>query len=54
VVLALANYASSEPHVWTGKIPEIDVKAQSYAIAAWVSSGEKLAPIQALGGRYAR
>ena len=35
---------------WQGQLPQSDVKAARYAIAAWVSGNTSLNPIQAVGG----
>jgi len=50
VVLGVSRYASLEKNVWQGKLPEPSVNAPRFAIAAWVSEGQYLKPIQATGG----
>lgn len=50
VVLGLSRYASAEPGQWQGEIPAPKTQAPSYALAAWVSDGQKITPIQATGG----
>lgn len=62
VVLAISRYATDDPGVWQGQLPSavIDTdltepelttsKAAKYAVAAWVTQGTSLKPIQATGG----
>ncbi|MGH1427497.1 MAG: DUF1223 domain-containing protein [Arenicella sp.] len=49
IVLDSIDYEMNNS-AWQGKLPQSDVKAPRYAIAAWVSSNTSLNPIQALGG----
>lgn len=54
VVLGVSRYASFEKNRWKGQIPEPSVDASRYAIAAWVSEGQFLKPVQATGGFLAK
>lgn len=53
VVLGISSYASGEGLNWSGQLPEPSVDAPRYAIAAWVTQGQSLKPIQATGGYLA-
>ena len=53
VVLGISSYASGEQQSWTGKLPDPSVKAPGYAVAAWITQGQSLKPIQATGGYLA-
>ncbi len=50
VVLGLSQYATAQSGYWQGEIPVPSSTAPSYAIAAWVSDGRNVKPIQAVGG----
>jgi len=50
VVLGLSRYASADSGAWSGEIlPPVNT-APKYAIAAWISDGQNVTPIQATGG----
>ena len=53
VVLGISSYASSDSINWTGQLPEPSVDAPRYAVAAWLTQGQSLEPIQATGGYLA-
>jgi len=53
VVLGISSYASADAKTWSGSLPEPSVKASKYAVAAWVTQGQSLKPIQATGGYLA-
>jgi len=53
VVLGISRYASFDANQWKGQLPESSVEAPKYAIAVWVTEGQKLEPIQATGGYLA-
>ena len=53
VVLGISSYASGKELSWSGNLPEPSVEAPRYAIAAWVTQGQSLKPIQATGGYLA-
>lgn len=36
--------------IWTGSLPEKQTQANNYAVAAWVTEGGSLVPIQVVGG----
>ncbi len=50
VVLGISSFSSADAGKWTGTIPTPNVKAQKYAIAAWVTEGGRLTPVQSTGG----
>jgi len=50
VVLGISSFSSAEDGKWAGTIPSPEVKAQKYAVAAWVTEGGRLTPLQATGG----
>lgn len=50
VVLGISSYGSSEAGKWSGNLPEASVNAPKYAVAAWITKGGRLTPIQATGG----
>lgn len=50
VVLGISRYSSAESGKWSGSLPGPKVTAGKYAIAAWVSDGRRVSPIQATGG----
>ena len=51
VVLGISTVASSELNQWRGTLPKPSVSAPSYAVAAWVTQGGSLTPIQVVGGK---
>ena len=53
VVLGISSYASGDQAVWSGELPAPSVEAPRYAVAAWVTQGQSLKPIQATGGYLA-
>lgn len=53
VVLGISRYSSAEVDKWSGELPKPKVEAEKYAVAAWVSDGRKVSPIQATGGYLA-
>lgn len=50
VVLGISTYSSANSGEWSGQLPAASVDAPNYAIAAWVTQGGSLVPIQATGG----
>jgi len=54
IVLGISRYASFEANQWKGELPEAIADAPKYAIAVWVTEGQKLEPIQATGGYLAK
>jgi len=54
VVLGISSYANGDDAVWSGQLPEPSVEAPRYAVAAWVTEGQSLKPIQATGGYLAK
>jgi len=54
VVLGISSYSSGEEVGWSGQLPEPSVEAPRYAVAAWVTQGQSLKPIQATGGYLAK
>ena len=57
VVLGLTTIASGLPkaesnnlYEWHGRLPKASPSASKYAIAAWVSDGNSLKPIQVVAG----
>lgn len=42
----------STVHEWKGALPKPSLKAPKYAIAAWVTEGHSLMPIQVVGGPF--
>ncbi|MEM7361174.1 MAG: DUF1223 domain-containing protein [Pseudomonadota bacterium] len=42
--------ADSKSISWSGKLPEASVQAMDYAVAAWVTRGGSLRPLQSTGG----
>ncbi len=52
VVLALAEFERESEGLWQGQLPSIagSYSPDKIAIAAWLSSAESLAPVQAVGG----
>lgn len=50
VVLGISSFSSAEAGKWTGTIPSPKVKAKKYAVAAWLTEGGRLTPVQATGG----
>jgi len=53
VVLGISRYASADENQWQGQLPEPSSDAPKYAIAAWLTQGQSLEPIQAVGGYLA-
>lgn len=53
VVLGISSYSSAELGQWQGELPKASTPAKSYAIAAWVTQGGSLKPLQATGGYLA-
>ncbi len=51
VVLGVSTFASASKNNWQGTLPEPSFSAPSYAVAAWVTEGGSLKPIQVVGGR---
>jgi len=50
VVLGVSTFASAEQGKWEGELPTPSNEAPAYAVAAWVTQGGSLVPIQATGG----
>lgn len=50
VVLGISRYARADTGQWKGDLPEHSVDAPRYAVAAWLTQGQSLKPIQATGG----
>ena len=50
VVLATSTLASTEQNQWVGSLPETNLTAPQYAVAAWISKNGSQIPIQAVGG----
>ncbi|MBX2848523.1 MAG: DUF1223 domain-containing protein [Acidiferrobacterales bacterium] len=50
VVLGISTITSAHPNQWSGRLPKPSIEAPQYAIAAWVTHGQSLQPIQAVGG----
>jgi len=53
VVLGISRYSSAELGRWSGQLPSHTIAAPEYAVAAWVSNGRNISPIQATGGYLA-
>ena len=53
VVLGISQFSSSQVGMWQGQLPAASVDAPRYAVAAWITKGGRLAPIQATGGYLA-
>ena len=50
VVLGISSFSSANAGKWSGVIPSPKVKAEKYAVAAWLTEGGSLTPVQATGG----
>lgn len=50
VVLGISSFAGAENGKWTGQLPDPQVETPKYAVAAWITDGQSLIPIQATGG----
>ena len=50
VVLAITTIGSSTNNQWNGSLPTPSIIAPNYAVAAWVTRGGSLKPIQVVGG----
>ena len=50
VVLAITTIGSSTNNQWNGSLPTRSIIAPNYAVAAWVTRGGSLKPIQVVGG----
>ena len=50
VVLGISSFSSADAGKWSGTIPSPKVKAEKYAVAAWLTEGGSLTPVQATGG----
>lgn len=50
VVLGKSTIGSSISNEWKGVIPKPSIEAPRYAVAAWVTQGPSLTPVQAVGG----
>jgi len=50
VVLGISSFSSANAGKWSGVIPSPKVKAEKYAVAAWLTQGGSLTPVQASGG----
>lgn len=50
VVLAMSTLAGSKRGQWSGSLPEANITAPKMAVAAWVTEGGSLTPLQATGG----
>jgi len=53
VVLGISSYSSSQAGQWQGVLPTPSNKAPKYAVAAWITEGGSLKPVQATGGYLA-
>jgi len=50
VVLSLSRFSSTDDGRWSGQLHRPKEGSKKYAIAAWVSDGRSVSPIQATGG----
>lgn len=50
VVLGLSRFAEQAAGKWSGALPRAEQAATRYALAAWVTQGNRLTPVQATGG----
>lgn len=50
VVLGISTFATSTAGKWSGVLPKASVNAPKYAVAAWITKGGSLTPVQATGG----
>lgn len=53
VVLGVSSYSTADVGQWQGELPQPSTPAKRYAVAAWVTQGGSLAPVQATGGYLA-
>ncbi len=53
VVLDITTLSSNDSQ-WSGQLPKATIEAPRYAIAAWITEGASLKPVQAVGGYLAK